>query len=112
MNSISTKGLVIRMILAFSAIVIVMMIYPKQVHAQSLSGQNIGKLYQQGDYLAQQNKHLLPPALLEQHGRVRYHEIHQGLANQPNANLIETTKPGCDAIGNCRPMADFGKFGE
>lgn len=110
MNSISTKGLVTRMILAFSAVVAVMMVYPNQAHAQSLSGQNIGKLFQQGDYIAQANKHLMPAPIPHPQGKVRYHE--RELSQQPNSNLIETTKPGCDAIGNCRPMADFGKFGE
>lgn len=91
MNSITTKGLVIRMILAFSAIVAVMAVYPTKAYSQPLSDQNIGKLFQQGDFIAQQNKHMLPPAMLRQTGRVRYHE--RGLSQQPNANLIENTKP-------------------
>lgn len=85
----TTSGLVIRMLLAFAVIVVIMQAYPARAGELSYPGQNLGKIFQQADFAAQQNKHLMPAPLPHPQGKVRYHELHQ----QPNANLIESTKP-------------------
>ena len=88
----STSALVLRMLVAFAAIVVIMQAYPAHAGELSYPGQNLGKIYQQGDFAAQQNKHLMPAAVPHPQGKVRYHELHQ----QPNADLIETTKPAAE----------------
>jgi hypothetical protein len=92
MKAISTKGLILRMALAFAVVVVVLQAYPAHAGEFSYPGQNLGKIFQQGDIAAQQNKHLMPNPIAPI-GRVRYHEQHQNLSQQPNADLIEQNKP-------------------
>lgn len=92
MKAVSTKGLILRMVLAFAVIVAVVQVYPAHAGEFSYPGQNLGKIYQQGDWAAQQNKHLMPRSIAPI-GRVRYHEQQPNLSQQPNADLIEQNKP-------------------
>jgi hypothetical protein len=79
MKAPSTKGLLARMALAAVVIISVMTVYPAHASETYYPGQNIGKLFQQGDNLARQNRGDMP----------------QPPHEQP------------DAIGNVRPMAHF-----
>ena len=89
MNTITTKGLLLRMTAALLAIIAVLSVYP--VHAAEM-----GKVFTRADTIAQIDKSEMPsPPTIEQHQKA--------VDRVMQLRALHPTEP--DAIGNIRPRA-------
>jgi hypothetical protein len=98
MNSITFKGLLLRMFLAFTAISAVLHVYPARSSESRYAPPAVGKIFTHADALAQAHRRDLPAApTIEEHQR----------ANERVRQLRGLHPSEPDAIGNIRPMAPY-----
>lgn len=108
MKSISTKGLIVRMLGALVAVVVIMSMKPARAGEVFYPG-NLSRVEMQGDHLAQMYKAQMPLPPTQQQAidaQRRVMERAEAL-NAKKAVQTQLSTDSIDAVGNNRPNAHF-----
>lgn len=108
MKTISTKGLVIRMLGAFVAVVVIMSMKPARAGEIFYPG-NLSRVEMQGDQLAQLYKAQMPLPPTQQQAVDAQRRLIQRVETLNAKKSVQTqlSTDSVDAVGNNRPNAHF-----